>query len=111
VVFFEAEADQLDDIGRVIDFSVLKQKLGGWIDEHWDHGFILGEADSRARAVIGGMAGQKQYVMPLNPTAENMAGYLLHHVGPEALTGTGVRLVKVILWETENCYAVAELPR
>lgn len=109
VVFFEAEADQLDDLGRVIDFSVLKHKLGGWIDVNWDHGFILGEEDSRARAVIGGMAGQKQYVMPLNPTAENMAGYLLREVGPAVLADTGVRLVKVILWETENCYATVEV--
>jgi 6-pyruvoyltetrahydropterin/6-carboxytetrahydropterin synthase len=109
VVFFEAQTDRLDELGRVIDFSVLKERLGGWIDMKWDHGFILGKEDHRARAVIGGMAGQKEYIMPTNPTAENMAEYLLNVIGPEQLGGTGVRLLRVTLWETENCYAVAEL--
>ena len=34
VAFIHAEAEQLDSIGRVIDFGVLKDKFGGWIDEH-----------------------------------------------------------------------------
>ena len=109
VVFFEARAQQLDSLGRVIDFSVLKEKLGGWIDENWDHGFVLGEADHQARTVIGGLATQKLYIMPTNPTAENMAEYLLRTVGPKQLEGTGVELCRVTVWETENCYAIAEV--
>tara|TARA_R100000808_G_C2073655_1_gene100157 strand:- start:106 stop:393 length:288 start_codon:yes stop_codon:yes gene_type:complete len=93
----------------VIDFSVLKQKLGGWIDENWDHGFVLGEADHQARAIIGGLATQKLYIMPTNPTAENMAEYLLTTIGPKQLEGTGVELCRVTVWETENCYSVAEV--
>ena len=112
VVFFEAEADDhLDSIGRVIDFGVLKERLGGWIDTHWDHGFILGRDDHQARAVIGGMAGQKQFYLPMNPTAEWMADYLLYDVCPMELEGTGVTVRRVVLWETENCYATAELGR
>ena len=38
-----------------------------------------------------------------------MARYLLEVVGPEQLAGTGVRLVKVVLWETENCFAEVRL--
>ncbi|MFW5872193.1 MAG: 6-pyruvoyl trahydropterin synthase family protein, partial [bacterium] len=37
---------QKDQVGRIIDFSVLKQKVGGWIDEHWDHTMILWEQDT-----------------------------------------------------------------
>lgn len=109
VVFFEARAGELDDLGRVIDFSVLKEKLGGWIDDNWDHGFVLGKDDQRARILIGGMAGQKMYIMPANPTAENMADYLLRIIGPRQLEDTGVELCRVTVWETENCYAVAEV--
>jgi len=109
VVFFEARAQQLDSLGRVIDFSVLKMKLGGWIDENWDHGFVLGESDHQAHTAIGGLAAQKIYIMPTNPTAENMAEYLLRKVGPRQLAGTGVELCRVTLWETENCYATADL--
>lgn len=30
-------APELDPAGRVVDFGVMKQILGAWIDEHWDH--------------------------------------------------------------------------
>jgi 6-pyruvoyl tetrahydropterin synthase/QueD family protein len=35
---------ELDALGRVVDFSVLKQ-MSFWCEEHWDHGFILKEND------------------------------------------------------------------
>lgn len=106
VVFFHAEAEGLDGIGRVIDFSVLKEKLGGWVDVHWDHGFVFYEKDEEVRSLFeGSMARHKHFALPTNPTAENMGAYLLHTVGPEQLIGTGVRLVKVVIWETENCFA------
>ena len=81
VALITAQANELDDVGRVIDFSVLKERVGGWIDKHWDHGFILWAGDSEARAVIGafhtGVTGQKLFELPVNPTAENMARYLI----------------------------------
>lgn len=110
VVFFHAQADELDQIGRVIDFSVLKEKLGGWVDDHWDHGFVFFEKDDDVRELFDGkMAGHKHFALPLNPTAENMGDYLLNVVGPKQLQGTGVQLVKVVIWETENCFAEVTL--
>ncbi|MDP6042103.1 MAG: 6-carboxytetrahydropterin synthase [Candidatus Latescibacteria bacterium] len=110
VVFFHAEADDLDQIGRVIDFSVLKEKLGGWVEDNWDHGFVFFEKDEELRSLFEGqMAAHKHFVLPLNPTAENMGDYLLNTVGPEQLKGTGVQLVKVAVWETENCIAEVTL--
>jgi len=106
VAFFHAEATGLDAVGRVIDFSVMKEKLGGWVDEHWDHGFVFHEKDDELRTLFESqLKGHKHYAMPENPTAENMGAYLLHSVGPKQLEGTGVRLVKVVIWETENCFA------
>src|SRR5262245_33453245 len=46
VVLLHAEADRLDKIGRVIDFSVLKAKFGTWIEDWWDHGMIYWERDT-----------------------------------------------------------------
>lgn len=110
VVFFHAQAEDLDQIGRVIDFSVLKEKLGGWVDENWDHGFVFFEKDDDVRELFEGkMAQHKHFALPLNPTAENMGDYLLNVVGPEQLKGTGVQLVKVVVWETENCFAEVTL--
>ena len=107
VVYFHASAPKLDELGRVIDFDVLKERLGSWIEEHWDHGFILHRDDQEAVAAVRRVTEQKVALLDSNPTAENMARHLLETVAPEALKGTGVRVVKVVLWETENCFAEA----
>lgn len=107
MVFLKAvgTTSSLDELGRVIDFGDLKRRFGTWIDEHWDHSMILWEGDSEALAAVKSVGEQKLFLLPKNPTAENMAGYLLEEVGPRVLDGTGIRLVEVTLWETENCYA------
>lgn len=113
VAFIHARSRQLDEIGRVIDFSVLKEKVGGWIDEHWDHGLVMWAQDPICDDVV--MAAdqlefdQKHYLIPTNPTAENMADFLLRRICPEVLAGSEVEVFRVVLWETENCYAEASL--
>ena len=103
-----AQAEKLDSIGRVIDFSVLKGKLGSWIDEHWDHTTIVSEEDSITVELLQKMPGFKHpYIAGFNPTAENMAEFLLRHTCPELFEGTGVQVVKVTIWETPNCKAEA----
>jgi len=102
-------AEELDAVGRVIDFGVLKERIGGWIEREWDHGFVVWRDDAEALRALGGVSGQKTYLLPANPTAENLADHLLRVVGPETLAGTGVRLVKVTIHETENGIAEATL--
>ena len=31
----------LDSVGRVIDFSIIKSVIGGWVLENWDHTMII----------------------------------------------------------------------
>jgi len=109
VAFLTAAADDLDAVGRVIDFGVLKERVGGWIERAWDHGFLVWQDDAEARRALALVDGQKTYLLGANPTAENIADHLLRVVGPDALAGTGVRLVKVTLYETENGIAEATL--
>lgn len=104
VVLLTAEG-ATDTLGRVIDFSVLKERVGGWIDEHWDHGFIYFDKDSTVRVVLDCLPGQKRFPLPYNPTAENLARYLMETICPQVLGDTGVRVSAVRVWETENCYA------
>lgn len=109
-VHFFAEADSLDDVGRVIDFSVIKEKLGGWIDRNWDHTFLVYSLDVETIQALSVMPKLREpYICPFNPTAENMALYLLHEIAPRELFGTSIRVSKVVLYETENCYATASL--
>tara|TARA_R110000824_G_C15221116_1_gene677590 strand:+ start:2289 stop:2585 length:297 start_codon:yes stop_codon:yes gene_type:complete len=95
----------LDGIGRVIDFSVLKEKVGTWIDENWDHGFIYMKGDLGMEIVFKD-SDYKNYPMTDNPTAENMAKHLVEDICPELMKATGVEVHKVVLWETENCHAI-----
>lgn len=109
VAFITAQADELDSVGRVIDFSVLKERIGGWIDRHWDHGCIIWQDDNEALAAVNSCQPAKIFKLPSNPTAENMAAYLLNTVCPMELKESGVTVNSIKLWETENCYAEANL--
>lgn len=114
VAFIHARAPELDAIGRVIDFSVLKDRVGSWIDRHWDHGLILWRDDPLGQHLVNAMRcaelpPQKRWPLAANPTAENMADFLLRVVCPEQLAGSGVEVFRVVLWETENCYAEVSL--
>lgn len=114
VFFLTAERNQdlqdLDAVGRVVDFGVLKERVGEWIERNWDHGFVVATQDDEAVHAMGCVEEQKYFLLPYNPTAENLARFLLTDVGPLALVGTGVHLVKVTVHETENGIAEAELP-
>ena len=97
------EALELDDIGRVIDFSVVKSLVGGWIDEHWDHGYIAA-ADDVLASQIGHIG--KLYVMPQsqNPTAECMVEELAKQA-QRLLLDHNLTVTHVRLYETPNCWA------
>lgn len=106
---FYVTGDQVDDVGRVIDFAELKKLFKGWLDEQWDHGFLLNEADENGLAAIKIVEPRRFYVLPFNPTSENMATYLLREVCPKLLAGKGVRATKVVIWESDESFAEASL--
>jgi len=49
------------------------------------------------------MFGQSVVFVPFNPTAENMARYLVETIGPQQLSGTGCTLNRVVIEETRKC--------
>ena len=106
VLYVHAESDELDELGRVIDFGVLKEKILPWIDQNWDHAFIRYIEDTEILEAITKVEGQRYYNLETNPTAENMALHLIQTVLPHLLLGTGIHIGKVVLWETENCQVI-----
>lgn len=120
-IHFTCEAENLDSLGRVIDFSVVKQKLCMWVEKYWDHKFLAYVDDPLLNSLKDGLFSvdvnedDHNYFkdsivwVPFNPTAENMAEYLVNVVGPKQLQGTGVRLVKVLIEETAKCHASYEV--
>lgn len=114
-VWIHARAPELDEIGRVIDFGIIKDLIGKWIDENWDHGFIVWEHDLTIKSMLEslylghGKPKQKMYVLSENPTAENMAAHLLRVICPKLLEGTNVEVFQIDLFETPRCCATVTL--
>lgn len=109
-VYFTIASDELDDIGRVIDFGVIKSLLCEWLEENWDHKMLIWERDPMATAIFD-LDLTSTVLLPFNPTAENMAKYLVEVVGPEQLFGTGTVLIKCEVSETRKCSASYEIKR
>ncbi len=97
-------AEDLDACGRVVDFSVVKAKVGGWLDEHWDHGFLYEDGDPVGQLLTTSPEGMKTFVLPFPPTAENLARFVFDRAG-ELLAQDGVTVVQVTCYETPNCWA------
>lgn len=104
-IHFVCTAPDLDGVGRVIDFSVMKAKLCMWLEEEWDHKFLVWQEDPWSNDLA--LLDPTVVVLPFNPTAEKMADFLLRVMGPKLLEGTGVSLVKVTVEETRKCSASA----
>lgn len=95
----------LDKVGRVIDFSVVKSRLCQWLEDNWDHKFLVWREDIRA-SYLSEIDGGGVCVVPFNPTAENMAQYLVEVIGPQQLEGTNTVLRACKIDETRKCSAI-----
>lgn len=101
-IHLTVEADELDTVGRVMDFSAIKEHLCYWLEENWDHKFLVWEQDPFSSS-LKDIDPEGTVVVNFNPTAENMGQYLIDVVGPKQLAGTGVKLVSVNIEETRKC--------
>jgi len=105
VVHIEGAADQ----GMVMDFSDVKTIANAVLVNQWDHAFLVYEGD---RAVVGFLASlpeHKTVVLPVVPTAENLAAEAFRILDAAYLDSYGnqLRLQRVRLYETPNNWADA----
>jgi 6-pyruvoyltetrahydropterin/6-carboxytetrahydropterin synthase len=98
-----ASANGLNDIGMVIDFGEIKRRLCQWLEENWDHRFLIWDEDPWREALA--QIDKTVVWVPFNPTAEQIAEHLVEVIGPQVFHGTGVDLVACIVHETEKCSA------
>ena len=82
------EGEQLDHVGLLVDFVLLKKVVQSVIDR-MDHQWLN---DFPPFDV-------------LNPSAENIAKFIYDEVNKGSPTDPGVRLGSVKLWETDTSYA------
>lgn len=101
-------------LGYAIDFKEIKRVAGDWIDEKLDHACILNPEDTDLIDFCNSHY-WKLYVMgmgnrgDINPSAENLASELFYTIKQLFINdNSGVRLVKIRLYETPNCWVETE---
>lgn len=109
-IHFEVTGPELDQQGRIMDFSIIKERLCDWLEDNWDHKMLLWESDPISKTMSDYMdvsfdEEKSIILLSFNPTAENMAKYLVEIVGAAQLRGTGCVLIKCIVEETRKCSA------
>lgn len=107
-IHFTIATESLDEVGRVLDFSVIKEKLCMWLEENYDHKFLIWEKDDLLPA-LQEITEESLVVVPYNPTAENIAMYLVQTVGPQQLKDTYATLISCRVEETAKCSATFSL--
>ena len=96
------KASSLDQQGMVFDFTELKHRIKAWIDDNWDHAFLVNSLDAE---LIAGLApaskGRIYQFQGENPSCE-VISRVLYNVVSELC---GVSPAKVRLWESLDQYA------
>lgn len=99
-----ASAGGLDEIGRVMDFGVIKSKLCEWLEENYDHKTLIWELDPMLPD-LKKISPESIVEVDFNPTAENIAENFCRVLAPDLLADTGCVLVELRIEETRKCSA------
>lgn len=101
------EAEGSSDNGMLMDFSDVKALANQHLVDVWDHAFLAYEKDTVVREFLDSLPGHKTVVINCIPTVENLAQTAFDILKPvyRDRYGTGLRLHKVVLHETPNCWA------
>jgi 6-pyruvoyltetrahydropterin/6-carboxytetrahydropterin synthase len=95
--------------GMVMDFSEIKTLARRHLVDLWDHAFLAYEGDNAVVDFLNTLPGHKTVVLDCIPTAENLverAFAILDGVYKDTY-GNALRLQRVRLYETPNCWADA----
>ena len=95
-------SEALDDMGFVLDFTEIKAEVGKWVNDQWDHGFLLNDRDQELLSALKSLKRSKIFLFDNeNPTAEVMAKHLFGVVSKRY----GSLVSRVRIWESPNQYA------
>lgn len=97
------EGEKLDARGMLVDFTDIKRVLRGWINDELDHRMIIHRDDPLLPILQE--HNQPVYVIPHNPTAENIARLIFEQAREQ-----GFPVVEVVMWETRNSNAAYRQP-
>jgi 6-pyruvoyltetrahydropterin/6-carboxytetrahydropterin synthase len=97
------------DFGMVIDFSDVKKIIKDLIVEPWDHAFIVYQEDKEIISFLNTLPNHKTVILPLVPTAENMASEAYRILNSElyARFDHQLKIKQIRIYETPNSWADA----
>jgi 6-pyruvoyltetrahydropterin/6-carboxytetrahydropterin synthase len=95
--------------GMVMDFSDVKRIAKTVLVDQWDHAFLVYRGDRAVVDFLATLPGHKTVVLPVIPTAENLAAEAFRILDAAYLDtyGNQLRLERVRLYETPNNWADA----
>jgi 6-pyruvoyltetrahydropterin/6-carboxytetrahydropterin synthase len=95
--------------GMVMDYSEVKGIAQREIVDRWDHAFLVYRKDEAVLRFLESLPGHKTVVLDAPPTAEQLAAIAFGILDPafEDKYGNHLRLERVRLYETPNCWADA----
>jgi 6-pyruvoyltetrahydropterin/6-carboxytetrahydropterin synthase len=95
--------------GMVMDFSEVKAIAKARVVDRWDHAFLVWRNDTAVVAFLATLADHKTVLLDVVPTAENLARVAFGILDAAYVDGFGnqLRLERVRLYETPNCWADA----
>lgn len=98
-VDIELQGEKLDDRGMLTDFGEIKSVMKKWIDENLDHRMILRRDDPAVESLLD--QNEPLFLIDENPTAETLARLIFDETQRQ-----GFPVVRVVLWETPDSFAV-----
>jgi 6-pyruvoyltetrahydropterin/6-carboxytetrahydropterin synthase len=95
--------------GMVMDFGEIKNIASKEVVSQWDHAFLVWRGDTRVVEFLASMPGHKTVLLDVVPTAENLAAtaFRILNAAYRDTYGNALRLDRVRLFETPNCWADA----
>ena len=95
------------DNGMIMDFSDVKALAKEHLVDIWDHAFLVYAKDATVRDFLATLQGHKTVIIEQIPTVENLArtAFNILKAAYQDRYGTGLRLHKLVLHETPNCWA------
>lgn len=101
------EEEGSSDNGMIMDFSDVKALAKQHLVDVWDHAFLAYEKDTVVREFLDSIPGHKTVIIDRIPTVENLAqtAFNILKIAYQDRYGTGLRLRKLVLHETPNCWA------
>ena len=101
------EEEGSSDNGMIMDFSDVKALAKEHLVDIWDHAFLVYAKDNAVRSFLATIPDHKTVVIEKIPTVENLASTAFDTLRMvyQDRYGTGLRLQKLVLHETPNCWA------